>query len=170
MNELDEYLRTNRAAFTREALTRRLVEEGHDPAEVEAAWARIQAEDPGPVASISASPRRPGVGTYLLMIAVVVGFGYVGAFGVFGLMFMAYYPSSNASASNAIGAILIAAYVIAMVVGLGYSLRRLYRAPSLAASGASVGGAFAIAVVVLIGINGACIAGTVASASIGAFR
>ena len=52
MNELDDYLRANRDAFTREALTRRLVDEGHDPAEVEAAWTRIKVGDaidrPGP--------------------------------------------------------------------------------------------------------------------------
>jgi hypothetical protein len=85
VNELDEYLRANRDSFTREALTRRLIDEGHDPAEVEAAWARVKVGDGAAATPIEGPPRRPGIGTFLLMGAVVVGYGYVGAFGVFGI-------------------------------------------------------------------------------------
>jgi hypothetical protein len=169
VNELDDYLRANRDAFTREALTRRLVDEGHDPAAVEAAWARLDVADdgrphPGPPIG------RPGIGTFLLMGLAVVGYGYVGSFGVFGILFLAYYPSSASGGSNPIGTILIAVYIVAMVVGLGYSVRRLYRAPSLAKGGWAFGPALAISVVVLVGINGACIAATGVTASLGAFR
>jgi hypothetical protein len=170
VNELDDYLRANRDAFTREALTRRLIDEGHDPAEVEAAWARIQDGDGDAVAPISGPPRRPGIGTFLLMGAVVVGYGYVGAFGVFGILFSGYYRSTGPGngGNNAVAMVLIAVYVVAMLVGLAYSLRRLYRAPSLRVGGAAIGSAFAMAVVVLIGINGACIAGVLASNALGA--
>jgi hypothetical protein len=169
VNELDDYLQANRDQFTREALTRRLVDEGHDPTAVDAAWARIEAADgarpdPGP------PDGRPGLGTFLLIGAAVLGYGYVASLGVFGILFLAYYPSSASGGSNPMGTILIAVYIVAMVVGLGYSVRRLYRAPSLARGGWAFGPALAISVVVLIGINGACIAGTVTTASLGAFR
>jgi hypothetical protein len=169
VNELDDYLRANRDAFTREALTRRLVDEGHDPAAVDAAWARLDVADderphPGPPIG------RPGIGTFLLMGLAVVGYGYVASFGVFGILFLAYYPSSASGGSNPMGTILIAVYIVAMVVGLAYSVRRLYRAPSLARGGWAFGPALAISVVVLIGINGACIAGVLASSAVGALK
>jgi hypothetical protein len=169
MNDLDEYLRANRDQFTREALTRRLVEQGHDPADVEAAWARIKGGDavarPGPVVP----PGRPGIGTFLLIGLVVVGYGYVTFLGFAGIGFMAYYGPIPAASPNPAATILSVVYATAMIVGLGYSIRRLYRAPSLAAGGSAIGAAFGIAALILIGINGACIAGALAGSAVGAF-
>jgi hypothetical protein len=162
VNEIDEYLRANRDAYTRDALTSTLIDEGHDPAEIEAAWARLDAADgerphPGPPAG------RPGLGTFLLIGAAVVGYGYVTSLGVFGILFMAYYGSSG---SRPVPTILIAMYVIAMVVGLAYAVQRLYRAPSRAAGGWAFGPAIAISFVVLGGISGACIAGVLAAGAL----
>ena len=79
MNELDDYLRANRDAYTRDALTQRLVDAGHDPAAVEEAWSRIGA---GPISQWTASegsveaPRgQAGIGTAFLTIAVFLGYG-----------------------------------------------------------------------------------------------
>jgi hypothetical protein len=169
MNELDDYLRANRDAYTRDALTRRLVEIGHDPVEVEAAWARIESVD-GARPHSDPPAGRPGIGTFLLIGAAVLGYGYVAALGIGGIGFMAYYGSSGPGnvGGNAAATILTAVYALAMVIGLGYSVRRLYRAPSLAAGGWAFGPAFAISVVVLFGINGACLAGVLASSALGA--
>jgi hypothetical protein len=169
VNELDDYLRANRDSFTREALTRRLVDEGHDPADVEAAWARIKLGEaiarPGPVER----PGRAGIGTFLLIGLVVVAYGYVTFLGFAGIGFMAYYGPIPAAGPNPAASILSAVYAIAMLVGLGYSVRRLYRAPSLAAGGSAIGAAFGIAALVLVGINGGCIAGALAGSAVGAF-
>jgi hypothetical protein len=155
-NELDDYLRANRDAFTREALTRRLVDAGHDPAAVEAAWARIwgEAAEPGPLQT----DRRPGIGTVLLIVAVFAGFGYVGFIGVFGIAF-----SSSGLSSRPIGPLFtieIPIYVIAMLAGLFIAVRRMWRSPSLGGGAAAIWGAFATAVVILLGISGACVVGT----------
>jgi len=173
MNELDDYLRANRDAFTREALTRRLIDEGHDPADVEAAWARIGA---GPINQWAASdgpvsaPRgRAGIGTFLLIIAVVLGYGYVTFLGLAGIVVSAAYgPSGGAqSGGHPAATILALVYGIAMVIGLGYSVRRLYRAPSIRTGGSVIGAAFGISVVVLLGISGVCVVGVLASNALG---
>jgi hypothetical protein len=169
MNDLDEYLRANRDAFTREALTRRLVEAGHDPAAVEASWARIQEEESGAGPRAAGPPRRPGIGTFLLILAVVVGYGYVTFLGFGGIGFMAYYGPTPATGANPVATLLEAVYAIAMLLGLGYSVRRLYRAPSLGTGDLAIGSALAISVAVLVGINGACIAGALAGSAAGAF-
>jgi hypothetical protein len=168
MNEIDEYLRTNRDAYTREALTRRLVESGHDPAEVDAAWARLELANGGARPRPRGSGGRPGIGTYLLIGATVLGYCYVAALGVGGVLFMAYYGSPGTSSYSAASVILIAVYLIGMVVGLGYSVRRLHRAPSLATGGWAFGPALAISLVVFVGINGACVVGALAGSLLGA--
>jgi hypothetical protein len=175
MNEIDDYLRANRDAYTREALTKRLVESGHAPDDVDMAWVRIEALDaktpPGP-----ALPRgRPGLGTIILIIAVVIGYGYIGLIGTFGIGFVAYYgnyaPDGSATTVvNPVATVLLVVYVAAMLVGLGVSIRRLWRAPSLGRGAGAIGTAFGVAVLVLIGINGACIAGVVATSALGGMQ
>jgi hypothetical protein len=168
MNEIDEYLHANRDAFTRDALTRRLVESGHDPADVDAAWARIGpavADEPRP----TRSGGRPGIGTFLLIGAVVVGYAYVAFVGLLGIAVSAYgITGGGRPGSHGAASVLIVVYAIAMIVGLGYSVVRLFRAPSIREGGSAIGRAFAIAVVVLVGINGVCVAGVVATNALGA--
>ena len=45
-----EYIRANRRQYTREAITRQLVEAGHDPAEIERTWAALDTPDADDVA------------------------------------------------------------------------------------------------------------------------
>jgi hypothetical protein len=174
MNEIDQYLRANRAAYTREALTERLVEEGHAREDVEAAWIRLEAADRNWSAGAAAASRpggKPGIGTILLIIAVAIGYGYIGLLGFAGIGYIAFYPGSGTpGAVNVVASALLVVYVGAMLAGLLYSIRRLWRAPSLAGGGAAIGGAFGIAVLVLIGINGACIAGVLASSALGGLQ
>jgi hypothetical protein len=158
MNEIDDYLRANRDAYTREALSRRLIEAGHDPATVEAAWARVAAGDAG--AGPPLPGRRPGIGTVLLIIVVVAGYGYVGAFGLFGIAFSASGMSGRPM--GPLFTIEIPVYVIAILAGLFVAVRRIWRSPSLGRGASAIGAAFATAVALLIGISGACVVGTLA--------
>jgi hypothetical protein len=169
VNELDDYLRANHDAYTREALTRRLVEEGHDPAEVEAAWARIESI---PIsqwapsgAPVDAPKGKAGIGTVLLIIVAVVGYGYVGFIGVLGIGFSA--SGFGGRPTGSLYTIEIPVYVIAMLAGLFVAVRRIWRSPSLGRGASAIGGAFLAAIAILIGISGACVFGTIA---VGAVR
>lgn len=158
MNEIDDYLRANRDAYTREALSRRLIESGHDPATVEEAWARVEGDGAG--ASPPLPGRRPGIGTVLLIIAVVVGYGYVGAIGVLGIAF-----SASGLGGGPIGPLVtieIPVYVVAMLAGLFVAVRRIWRSPTLGRGASAIGGAFVAAIALLVGISGACVVGTLA--------
>jgi hypothetical protein len=163
MNEIDDYLRANRDAYTREALSRRLIESGHDPATVEAAWARVESEGAG--SSPPLPGRQPGIGTVLLIIAVVVGYGYVGAIGVVGIAF-----SGSGLSGRPIGPLFtieIPVYVVAMLAGLFVAIRRIWRSPTLGRGASAIGGAFVAAIVLLVGISGACVVGTLAFSAAG---
>jgi hypothetical protein len=148
MNELDDYLRANRAAFTREALTRRLVEEGHDPADVEAAWARI-ATDPASESAPSDEPVQPpagraGIGTGALIVLAVLVYG--------GAILAAFFTISYGGAVS----ILMIVYVIAMLWGLVYSVRTLLAAPTRGVGWTPIWGAVGLAFVLFVGLSGAC--------------
>jgi hypothetical protein len=170
MNDIDEYLRANRDAFTREALTRRLVESGHDPADVDAAWARLDLAKDRARPRPTGSGGRPGTGTYQLIGATVLGYGYATLLGLAGISVSAVYgvPGGNHPGGHETAQLLALVYGLAMIAGLGYSAVRLYRAPSAREGGSAIGRAFAIAVVVLVGINGVCVAGVVATNALGA--
>ena len=161
MNELDAYLAANREGYTREALTTELVKAGHDPAAIEEAWARVTAADAAaedvratpiqhwdagrPVAT-PASATRLGGGTVLLIVFVV--FAYVAAIVAAGIFI--FYGGAVS--------LLMLAYVITMIVGLVYSVRRLRAAPTVRTGGSAIGVAFAISVVIFIGLSGVCFA------------
>jgi hypothetical protein len=150
MNELDEYLRANRDAYTRDALTQRLVEAGHDPAAVEEAWSRIGA---GPITQWAASDGpveapggQAGIGTVLLAIALFLGYG--------GSILLAAVAISYGSVVS----ILMIVYVVAMIAGLVYSLRRLFRAPRAASGWGPIWIAVGLSVAIFVGLSGACFA------------
>jgi hypothetical protein len=148
MNELDEYLRANRDAFTREALTQRLVAEGHDPADVEAAWTRIEqrpAREWGPAdASVDPPKRTAGIGTWALALLAVLVYG--------GAIVAAVFTISYGGAVS----LLMVVYVIAMLSGLVYSVGRLLAAPASGSGWAPIWGAVGLAFVIFVGLSGAC--------------
>lgn len=148
MNELDDYLRANRDAYTRDALTQRLVDAGHDPAAIEEAWSRIGA---GPISQWTASegpveaPRgHVGAGTVLLAVALFLGYG--------GAILLAVVAISYGSAVS----ILMIVYIVAMLAGLVYSLRRLLGAPQAARGRGPIWIAVGLSVTIFIGLSGAC--------------
>jgi hypothetical protein len=150
MNELDEYLRANRDAFTREALTQRLVEEGHDPVDVEAAWTRIERRPvsewgPGD-APVDPPHGTAGIGTWALVLLAVLVFG--------GAIVAAVFTISYGGAVS----LLMVVYVIAMLAGLVYSVRKLLAAPASGFGWAPIWGAVGLAFVIFVGLSGACFA------------
>ena len=203
MNEIDAYLAENRDRYTREALTKVLREAGHDPADIEAAWARLEApaarssplletpinpidaylaqnrdrytrdqldevlrtrydqgdidaawarlDAPGAMAwsemkKVNGPPGRPGAGTYLLIVVAVLCYG------------AAILAAGATIAYGGAVSLLMLVYVIAMIAGLVYSVRRLLRAPTLGEGASAIGLAFAISIVIFVGLSGACFA------------
>lgn len=78
------YITANRDTYTREAITRQLIEAGHDPAEIERAWESIEPRSEGGL------PRDRTFWRYFTM-GVVVVYGltflvYALRFGVFALI------------------------------------------------------------------------------------
>jgi len=150
MNELDAYLAENRDRYTREALTKTLVDAGHDPAAVEAAWSRVEG---GPIGRWTPTPSdapaeaptgKAGPGTMLLAAFAILVYG-----------------GSIAAAAWAIGAggavsILMIVYVIAMIAGLVYSVRRLLEAPTRGPGWGPIWGAVGLSFVIFVGLSGAC--------------
>lgn len=148
MNEIDDYLRANRDAFTRDALTRRLVESGRDPAEVEAAWSRVGL---GPLAGgmpgsvPAATPTgKAGIGTRLLVVAAILVYG--GAIALAGIAI---------SRGGAIS-ILMIVYIIAMLFGLVHSVRRLLAAPTRGNGVGPIWWSVGLAFIIFVGLSGAC--------------
>lgn len=156
-NDIDEYIRTNRGRYTRVALDDRLRVAGHDDAAIAAAWARVDAAD-GTGRSDPAPATNRGVGTVLLIVLVVLGYAFVGFWGFLGIEFSASGLSGREIAP--MFTLAIGAYVIVMLVGLAIAIRRLWRAPSLGRGAEAIWGALATAVLLLVGISGGCVVGT----------
>jgi hypothetical protein len=90
---IEEYIRSNRAIYTREAREARLLRAGYDPADIDAAWDRVEKvwNAGAPVADASALPG-------FAMTLFVVG-GIVGALGALAGLGI---ESSNGSHPNAV--------------------------------------------------------------------
>jgi hypothetical protein len=153
--DLVHYIREHRATYTREALTAELVAAGHDTADVEAAWAQLDAEDAtAPPATAWAvpdtKPYERGPATVILML--VVALGYLASVAVF------VFGNLGGGRYN----VVVILYTVAMFAVGAFVLRQMGRASSMG----TVVGAFLIAVVLYVGLAGACIAGVL---SVGIF-
>jgi hypothetical protein len=162
MDELDAYLAENRDRFTREALTRELVNAGHGRAAVEAAWARLEGQTTSPMDPITSSsagapgdgtavapgaaarPAPLGPGAMLLIVLVVIAYG-AAIIAAIWAMFVGGPVS-----------ILMLVYAVAMFLGGWYVIRRIRRAEG--GAGSAIGVALAIAVVIFVGLSGLCFA------------
>lgn len=155
MNDIDDYLRANRDAFTREALTKRLVDAGHDPAAIEDAWSRIGSETTpaGPIAHWAPSDAPPttptgtaGLGTRLLVVLAILVYG-----GAIALAGIAITIGGGVS-------VLMIVYIVAMLFGLAHTVRRLGAAPTRGTGWAPIWVAVGISVVIFVGLSGVCLA------------
>jgi hypothetical protein len=54
--DIIRYIRENRPIYTREAIRRRLLEAGHSEADIDAAWAAVETDEPAPPVPPAAEP------------------------------------------------------------------------------------------------------------------
>jgi hypothetical protein len=155
-DEILAYLRQNRGRYTREALTQTLVEAGHELAAVEAAWQQLEAVAWPPPPANERAPAAAGRGTtiavVLLALLVIAVYGFVGYLGFVGILLVSTYPHRPGIE------VILAAYIVAMLIGAIISLAKLARAPSTGRPAAAIAGAMAISFVIIVGLSGLCLA------------
>lgn len=145
-DEVVQYLREHRATYTREALAAELGAAGYEPADVDAAWARLEAEDAATTpASDAPASYNHGLAAVLLMVFVAIA--YLGSIAWFFPLFFSEDPGRYS--------VLVVLYTVAMLAGGAFVLRRMLRATT---SGA-LAGAFLLAVATYVGLSGACVVG-----------
>jgi hypothetical protein len=143
MDELVEYLERNRALYTREALTRQLIEAGHDPADVEAAWARIDVDEGRP----------PGTADRRNQAALIVAIAYLGTLAVF---FAGYTDAERYPYGGTLAPWVLA--VVLFIPGIvGFARARQNERLRHATAGALLP-ALAVPLAFLVGLSGLCIA------------
>jgi hypothetical protein len=129
--EIVRYIRENRGAYTNEAISRNLLDAGHDPASVEAAWRAVES---GELAASTARERTivrtPSFWLTLLgypavLIGLTVLVGYLGALEYASLLFVAGLGIAGIAALG----LVIARRGIAVAAGLGGALTLLVLVP-----------------------------------------
>jgi len=146
-DDLLQYIREHRATYTREALTAELVAAGHAAADVEAAWSQV-----GPTGWVAPAekPYVRGASAYFAMLVVAIF--YLGS--------VVWYLSWGGDLGAGRSPLVLILYSVAMIGAGAFVLRRLLQASTM---GSIVGG-FLIAIVLYIGLAGACIVGYVVTA------
>ena len=145
--EIIRYIRENRGAYTNEAISRSLLDAGHDPAAIEAAWRVVESgEVEASTARDRSIVRTPSFWLTLLgypavLIGLVVLVGYLGAPEYAMLIFVAGLGIAGIAALG----LVIAQRRIAVAAGLGGALTLLVLTPF----------------VLLVVVAGLCIAGMV---------
>ena len=143
MDELVDYLRRNRASYTREALTRQLLDAGHDPAAVEDAWARLELGD----------AVLPGTADRRNQAALIVAIAYLGTLAVF---FAGYTDAERYRHGGTLAPWVLA--VVLFVPGIvGFARARQNERLRHATAGALLP-ALAVPLAFLVGLSGLCIA------------
>jgi hypothetical protein len=146
-NDIQAYIRENRAAYTREAITTQLQAAGHGEADIEAAWAAIEAEE------AAAAPPRPSGRSWGLTVGVA--FAYVGAsLLIFLIWVILIFILASVSGSGALVNWLLfslpALYLLAIIFGVRQGLTR--PAATAAATGHLIGAAFMALPLIISGI------------------
>jgi FtsH-binding integral membrane protein len=103
MNEIVDYIRTNRKRYTREAISEQLLKAGHDRQAVADAWGQVDTED---VARGTLSTR------YLLL---AIGLIVIGVVGLFLVTADAYYGAAVAIFGAPIYVVVVA---VAILIGV----------------------------------------------------
>ena len=140
-DELERYIRANRDAYTEEALRRRLRDDGHSEAAIEAAWLAVASED----VRLKVQARQPAPSTARSLATgaaiVMVFLAYMTAivYGLVGVCVTIVFR--NASPSGTWFVFL----VVCLVGGLLVSMYQLTRGHD---TWAALGAAFALAVLI----------------------
>lgn len=137
--DIESYVRANRSRYTRDAIAARLIEAGHDPAAVETALERVLAVE------VSG----------LLTEVTLLGYGGAVLLGLLGAVY-GFQNADPRSGGHLNATIWLLLYSGAMLVGGGYSIRRMARAPSAPDAGRAIFIALVIAVAIFAGLSGVC--------------
>ena len=148
---LVEYIVRNRGTFTREAINAQLIEVGHPQRAIDAAWASLDADTPQ---ALSAR-RRPGIGTILLVLAVIAGYGFC-VYVAWGFAFLTGGTFLDMTGPESR---VLVPYGVAMIIGGVISVALLLRAPSTGGGARAIGIAFGISFAIFVGLSGLCLAG-----------
>ena len=146
---LAQYIEAHHGRFTREAINAELLRAGHSQLSIDAAWAARDEQSE----TAQAARRMPGIGTVLLVLIVIAGYGFAAY-----LAFVFTLPDTYLGVEGSAATVLLT-YAAVMVIACVYSVVRLLRAPSKGGGARAIGVAFAISVAAFIGLSGLCIAG-----------
>ena len=152
MTELEplvDYIVRQRGVFTREAINAQLLEAGHSQESIDAAWSELEAE------GRPALRRKPGTGTVLLVLAVIVGYGFC----IYLSLGFAFLTGGTFLDMTGPEATVLVPYGIAMIIGGVISVALLLRAPSTGGGARAIGIAFGISFAIFVGLSGLCLAG-----------
>lgn len=97
-----DYIRANRRTYTREAITKQLIEAGHDPGEIERTWAALDARDADAVA---------GEGFWGRFALILIGIN-LGVFLVVGLL-----TGTLLQIGGGGGAVILVVFGVALAIG-----------------------------------------------------
>jgi hypothetical protein len=148
---LVEYFRENGDRFTPEALRQAAMSVGYSSSDVDSAWSQLAwgtPKMPGPAAH-----NRPGMGTVILVLAVIAGYGFTILLALLVTTPASYFHTSGGATT------VMYLFIAAMVVGGLFSVYRLLRAPATGGGARAIGIAFGISIAIYVGLSGLCIAG-----------
>ena len=150
-NEIQAYIREHRAAYTREAITARLQEAGHGAADIEAAWAAIDAEE------AAAMPPPTGRSWGL---TVGIAFAYVGVSILIFLVWLFLVFALASASSSEFGSVLLFLLPALYLAALAYGVRQELTRPraTAEATGHLIGAAFMALPFIISGICAASLA------------
>ncbi len=134
-DEIVDYIRKNRSIYTKEAISKKLLEAGHDQAAIDAAFDVAEHGEP------PAQPDRRGAVSVVIVVAYVVTW----------VAFVALTPMARST--YGVGAIILA---IALTLAAIVSLLLIRRSRALR-SGEYLAWAVVISVVLLVGVAGLCV-------------
>jgi hypothetical protein len=144
-DDLIDYLQAHRHAYTREALTGQLVQAGHDPAEVEAAWRLVEV----------LALRSQSMGSRFTQdVTVILGGLIVLVYGI-GIALALLGASIGGSVGSHPGVML--GYGVGLAIAGGLALYSLQRLPQRRHRLQALIGTAVFAVVALVGLSGLCV-------------
>ena len=119
---IERYIHANRATYNRAAVTAALVESGHAPADIEAAWADVLATDAPPTSALptaARSTRRAVLNSWRFWLTAVLAF--IALIAVPSVLSAAY---PNQPVGVGIGGALLVGYIAAALIMLGVGKAR----------------------------------------------
>ena len=146
------YILEHRDTYTREVITRQLVEAGHDPIAVEVAWSHVAGTGAGTGMSPAAPSARARRTARELGHLILLIYGLAALAALWGIFAMGSF--TGRPDEDLFARVWLALYAVALIVG-GLAIRRFLRG----AGWQRVLLGILAGVLVFVGLSGACLAG-----------